>query len=556
VVGTVPLIVGVGTTVVRPNGTSESIGYEFTTSITGSATSDPTASFEITGGLGSQDDPMTFLATSTDPTGSPLLHRWDFGDGASAEGGFVAHGYTRPGDYTVKLTSTNLSGRSSTISRTATVKAPKLALSIDLLGGATPPLDPDAPVNARVTVSASSDGVGSVRGIRFTDGALLKVDPGDAFLITDGPTPAVPTEGFDLAPGEQATFDVQIEPQIVGRYTISSQVTGTDDGGTRQTADASSPGEIGSALAVSITLDPPFADQVEGPDGPEPVDVTATISFTNTTAVEMDEVVLTSLRVDRTAAGQLLAVTQTGGADPGEDGLSIGTLAAGETKEVTATFRATDDAEVEFSALATGHLVDGRTEIGAGRQRWSVKPDKLLRVRTEVTSPPNDSMLPAGELVRISGTVKNLSNTATIDVGPLYPTLAGNAGAMSFAWSATGTDPKDMVPTGNVTLGPGESRSFAVRFLTTWSDPRAADESHRRSGASRRPRRSPRGASQPWRTDPPSTSPRPGSMPPTATWPTESRSTTRSPSRRSTPSRSAERSCTAQPKGSGAAPPR
>ncbi len=482
VVGTVPLIFGVGTTVVGAGGVSQSIGYEFTTSVTGSATSDPTASFELRGGIGSQDDPMTFLATSTDPTGSPLLHRWDFGDDQSAEGEFVTHAYARPGDYTVTLTSTNLSGRSATTTRIVEVAAPELGLSIDLLDGVAPPLEPGASVAARVTVSASSDGVGAIQGIRFADDALLKVDPGDAFLITDGPTPPVPPGGFDLAAGEQATFDVRIEPQIVGRYTISSQVTGTDGGGTRQTAEASSPGEIGSALAVAITLDPPFADQVEGPNGPEPVDVTATVSFTNTTGVAMDAVVLTSLRVDRTAAGQLLAVTQTGGADPGDDGLAIGALAPGETKQVTATFRATDDAEVEFSALATAHLADGRDEIGAARQRWSVRPDKLLRVRTEVTNPPNDSMLPAGELVRISGTVKNLSNTATIEVGPLYPTLAGNAGAMSFAWSTAGTDPKDMVPTGNTTLGPGESRSFSVRFLTTWSDPRAADESGRPTG--------------------------------------------------------------------------
>ena len=79
------------------------------------------------------------------------------------------------------------------------------------------------------------------------------------------------------------------------RIMLFNQVVG-DSGyepGATQTADADSPGEIGQALTIDISLDPPTAQLTEGPDGPEPIDVTATLTFTNTTDTVMDEVTLT-----------------------------------------------------------------------------------------------------------------------------------------------------------------------------------------------------------------------------------------------------------------------
>lgn len=431
----------------------------------------PVAAFSTTG-LGSTTDPLVLRAASSDPSGELMTHEWDFGDGTPMGNGILTtHAYAKPGTYTVTLRSKNQSGAVGSVTQQVVVKPPKLQLSIDLQNAA-PPLDPAKPVVARVTVGASSDGLGAINGITFTGGDALKVAPDGAFTIADGLTPPVPVGGFDLQPGATRTFDLTLTPKIVGRYNLSAQVTGTDETNKKQTADASSPGEIGSALDMSIVLDPPFAKQAETVDGTKtPVDVTATITLRNTTALAMDKVTLTSLRVDRTKAGQLLAVTQTGGADPGPDGYDVGALAAGQERKVTATFRATDNAEVEFSAQATGKLSDGRTEIGSTRKRWSVKPTYLLGLTTRVTNPAGGALLPAGELVRISGTVKNLSTTASIEVGALYPTLSGNAGAMSFAWGADGPDPQAAVPGAPITLGPGDTKDFTVRFLTTWSDP-------------------------------------------------------------------------------------
>ncbi len=55
---------------------------------------------------------LTFSAQSKgeDPV---LSYAWDFGDGVTLEGSKVAHAYTEPGKYTVRLTTTSLSGLSS-----------------------------------------------------------------------------------------------------------------------------------------------------------------------------------------------------------------------------------------------------------------------------------------------------------------------------------------------------------------------------------------------------------------------------------------------------------
>jgi PKD repeat protein len=479
ITGTLTLIVNVYTDVTGDlngdgNVSNDNVSYSFSLTLGGSGQAKPTASFTQSG-VGSAADPMTFLATSTDPGSEAMTHQWSFGDGGTASGGLATHSYARPGTYSVTLTSTTTSGRSGSVTKNVVVAPPTLGLAVDLLDGAAPPLAEGKPVRAKVTVSASSSGVGAIDGIRFDGGDLLGITPEGAFVVTDGPTPAVPTSGFSLQAGDKKEFEVTLEPHIVGRYDLVSKVTGTDGTGATQTADADSPGEIGQALTIDIALDPPTAKLEEGPDGAKPIDVTATLTFTNTTDTLMDEVTLTSLRVDRTAAGQLLAVTQTGGADPGEDGLAVGSLAPGQSKQLTATFRATDDAEVEFTALATAHLTDGRNEIGVGRRRWSVKPQYLLGLTTRVVNPAGSALLPAGETVRITGTVKNLSSTATIEIGPLYPTLTGNAGAMSLAWDAQGSDPKELSPAGNLTLEPGESRDLTVRFLTGWSDPRGIE---------------------------------------------------------------------------------
>jgi PKD repeat protein len=66
--------------------------------------------------------PVAFSGvSSSDPDGSIVSYRWDFGDGSTATKVAPAHTYAKPGVYTVKLTVTDSSGGSATTSRSVTV---------------------------------------------------------------------------------------------------------------------------------------------------------------------------------------------------------------------------------------------------------------------------------------------------------------------------------------------------------------------------------------------------------------------------------------------------
>jgi alpha-galactosidase len=76
-------------------------------------------------------EPISFSAIgSCSPNAGIAAFRWDFGDGATADGQSLHHAYRRPGDYTVTLTVTDRYGTSDRTSATVT------ATTID----ATPPV--------------------------------------------------------------------------------------------------------------------------------------------------------------------------------------------------------------------------------------------------------------------------------------------------------------------------------------------------------------------------------------------------------------------------------
>ena len=150
----------------------------------------PSTSFDAT--QDSTPGAWRFSATSTDPQSLPLTHEWNFGDGTTGLGTLATHTYAQPGTYDVTLTSRNTAGVSSTATKQVVVEAATLGVTIQLLDGAVPPLEPDEPVRLRATVSAGSDGVGAIDDIAFADGALVAFSPADAFAISEGPTPAIP----------------------------------------------------------------------------------------------------------------------------------------------------------------------------------------------------------------------------------------------------------------------------------------------------------------------------------------------------------------------------
>ncbi len=79
---------------------------------------------------------MVFDASgSQDPDGSIVSYNWEFGDGATHNGATAIHAYSSSAPYTVRLTVTDNSGASDTITRTVVVQAagmPALAVQMTL----------------------------------------------------------------------------------------------------------------------------------------------------------------------------------------------------------------------------------------------------------------------------------------------------------------------------------------------------------------------------------------------------------------------------------------
>jgi PKD repeat protein len=73
-----------------------------------------------------------------DPSGLVAVHRWDFGDGEQASGQQIAHVYSRPGTYLVRLTVTDAFERSADATRTVVVAAgvpPSAAIAVSPIPG-------------------------------------------------------------------------------------------------------------------------------------------------------------------------------------------------------------------------------------------------------------------------------------------------------------------------------------------------------------------------------------------------------------------------------------
>jgi PKD repeat protein len=436
--------------------------------VTGAAR--PTAAFTDTPTANPGE--YTFVSTSTDVGGGAVTEAWDFGDGSTATGSTVVHAFTEPGTFHVTLTATNASDATDSVTHDVVVKAPALSLSLALLDGAKPPLDPDLPVRVRATVAASSDGVGPLIGLVF-DGDVVNVAPAGAFDVTKGPEPAPPAAGITLTPGDSESFIVELTPATVGDYTLTSKITGQDAGGAPITASASSAGVIGAPIRVKIELDPASRVQDEDADGPKPLDVTAKVTIENTTDDVITGVNMRSLDFDRTVVGQPLALRQTGGVAPDPiDGFPIEDLAAGESVELTANYVADDDGEIDFSSLVTAAGPGGTSLKGLGRARLSIKPKYLLKFTSKVVNPVPGTLLDAGLQIRVEGEVRNLSNTAQEHLGPLFPELEGNAGIASVGYEGSVPDARGLSVPPELKLGPGEHKTFGVRVTTAYSDPR------------------------------------------------------------------------------------
>jgi PKD repeat protein len=70
---------------------------------------------------------VSATAAATDRFSAVGAPRWDFGDGAGADGASVSHTYNNPGTYTVKVTATDAVGNAVSATRSIVVSAAPVA---------------------------------------------------------------------------------------------------------------------------------------------------------------------------------------------------------------------------------------------------------------------------------------------------------------------------------------------------------------------------------------------------------------------------------------------
>src|SRR5439155_925120 len=106
---------------------------------------------------------VTFNGSGSDPDGTVGSYGWDFGDGTSAAGATVSHGYAAPGSYTATLTVTDDRGARGTDSALVTVTGSAGSRWAHGFGGTA------SDVGYGVAVDASGNAVMTGRGESIVD---------------------------------------------------------------------------------------------------------------------------------------------------------------------------------------------------------------------------------------------------------------------------------------------------------------------------------------------------------------------------------------------------
>ena len=383
---------------------------------------------------------------------------------------------------TSPLTVTDNTGQSDTVTRT--VGGPDFKGDVFRVDGLGPELKKDAEADIRLRVQNSGD-------TDLTDLSVTKISVARTSTLPDGdPEPRKPTITGPIDDGLTKTLsptgagsldfaDYHLAARDAGTFDVTFTVRAKDPDGKAVTRDITWEVTVRDVLLeVELTLDPAeFSMAEDDPDAPpEPTEVTATLRFKNKDNEALTDITLRELDVHRTVVGQPLDVVQTGGIqpDPTDPDVTLPTLAAGATSApITATFQVNDDGEIDFDAMATAATASGGTTVALAKARLSAKPTKYIDLRSHVVNPPSGKLLNAGGQIIVQGTVKNLSNTAKLDLGPLYPLLEGNASSMNVNYDGPAPNPTVFQPAPPLRLEPGESRTFEVRIRTNYSDPTA-----------------------------------------------------------------------------------
>ncbi|HET6410238.1 MAG TPA: carbohydrate-binding protein [Chthoniobacteraceae bacterium] len=409
----------------------------------------PQASFTTTFNPATPGE-VKFQSTSKDPEdpqGNALRPAWQFGDEGTGSTDIEVHRYTKPGRFNAKLTVTNPDGLVGTATREVRIAAPRPLVSMQLFNKHSQNrIEPGEQFRMRVSVQASTDGVGSLTNLAF-NGPLLTVP--DVFNVLSAPAQ---TNIGNLQPGEKKEFEWTLKTVGVGNFTLASaSVTGRDEAGQNVFgAGATQRGEI-TALIVGIEQQPKQVllnrdNNGDGKTNSLDNQVQIIVSVTNViniditdvhTTVTNDPISLISLA--STPNIDMIATNTVAGV--------FGTIPSGESRSITNTYEAWGRVYAEAQSVVHGK-VDGVPVEEAGKGPINVGGETLLEARFDIEDRP----YMAGQVVRVFGSLKNVSRLTSnrgeiVDEGKtvgvvIYPTVEGNGvGGYAFLKGSGGRTP-------------------------------------------------------------------------------------------------------------------
>ncbi|MCK6629742.1 MAG: PKD domain-containing protein [Anaerolineae bacterium] len=180
-------------------------------------------------------NPITFSGTATDPSPvdqSGLSYRWEFGDGATANGPTVSHSYAGAGSYTARLVVTDKDGAQAAATAVVQISAANQA-PVAVISG---------PTGGLVGQTLDFSGAAS----RDTDGSLTAYD----WNFGDGAT----ASGVNVSHsyGQAGTYEVSLTVTdnggLTGRSTVTVQVQADNQQPPLAVIEAPATGLVGEVI--------------------------------------------------------------------------------------------------------------------------------------------------------------------------------------------------------------------------------------------------------------------------------------------------------------------
>ena len=389
---------------------------------------------------------------ATTPHALVSATHYEFSDGGTAGAQLSSderiHQFTGPGPYSVKVT---VEDSRRTTGTTERLVDDHLSVVGVLLGEASPA--PDTTTTARVVVV--NDGIGPVTGVAPT----LTADPTDRVVVTGGPTP--PTASLAVGESQQFTFDVKTG--TAGDVMLTGAATGTGAKGPVAVTSKQIPYTIG-APELEVSLEVPERVGLKRDDAgePIPVDVNVKVHLRNVGQSPLRSVTLRDGDPSQIPDEGVLALPFEPRTINPPPVRAIAEIAAGAEATLTIPFRAVRGGGVGWLARVDYTVDEGanqRTVTRTAEAHSEVGDTGSIAVRLT----PQTTPVRAGDEWTLRGSIKNITNDATIDLEWVRTKMFGNAAG---GWVVDVDNPPAIGASIPPSLEPGDTWRFTATIYT------------------------------------------------------------------------------------------